>query len=144
MPQPPQREIPDASNNSHAPVDRSEWAKEYYQKNKNRIEAYRKTYHIEHREEILKRVREHYHNNRDKRLAYGKRWREANKDKMAAYKKTSNDKLRKNIYDAYGGAFCACCGENQQEFLSIDHINGNGNEHRRLTKTRGVRISTDG
>jgi len=32
---------------------------------------------------------------------------------------------------------CACCGEDHLEFLTIDHINGNGAEHRReIGKTR--------
>ena len=30
--------------------------------------------------------------------------------------------------------FCACCGEKHLEFLSIDHINGGGAEHRRQLK----------
>jgi hypothetical protein len=31
---------------------------------------------------------------------------------------------------AYGGK-CECCGESHHEFLGIDHVNGNGAEHRR-------------
>lgn len=30
----------------------------------------------------------------------------------------------------YGGA-CVCCGESQVEFLTLDHIDGSGNEDRR-------------
>jgi len=29
------------------------------------------------------------------------------------------------------GNKCACCGEEQPEFLSIDHIGGGGNAHRK-------------
>lgn len=29
----------------------------------------------------------------------------------------------------YGG--CVCCGEETKEFLTIDHVNGNGQEHRK-------------
>lgn len=36
------------------------------------------------------------------------------------------------VFEAYGGAFCKCCGEDYYEFLSIDHAEGNGAEHRRL------------
>ena len=32
---------------------------------------------------------------------------------------------------AYGGVSCRCCSENHIEFLTIDHINGGGGEHRR-------------
>lgn len=30
-----------------------------------------------------------------------------------------------------GSPECACCGETQPEFLSIDHVNGGGNQHRK-------------
>lgn len=32
---------------------------------------------------------------------------------------------------SYGGPQCACCGEDEFEFLAIDHVDGGGNEHRR-------------
>jgi len=39
-------------------------------------------------------------------------------------------KLKREMVDAYGGK-CACCGETQIEFLTIDHVNGNGAEERK-------------
>lgn len=38
------------------------------------------------------------------------------------------------MFEAYGGAFCACCGEAHIEFLSIDHINDDGAAHRKTFK----------
>jgi hypothetical protein len=35
------------------------------------------------------------------------------------------------MFQAYGGARCACCGETERTFLSIDHINNDGAAHRR-------------
>lgn len=32
---------------------------------------------------------------------------------------------------SYGANKCACCGENQRAFLSLDHIEGGGNQHRK-------------
>jgi hypothetical protein len=51
-------------------------------------------------------------------------------------KKESQERIRKQKIDVlihYGGdpPKCACCDENHIEFLTIDHINGNGAEHRR-------------
>jgi len=44
------------------------------------------------------------------------------------------------IFDAYGGAWCACCGEDTREFLTVDHIDGGGLRHRReLARTRDGR-----
>lgn len=41
-----------------------------------------------------------------------------------------SDRLKRETMDAYGGK-CSCCGEDNLEFLSIDHIRGDGAEHRR-------------
>lgn len=41
--------------------------------------------------------------------------------------------------DAYGGV-CACCGEHRIELLAIDHINGNGKEHRKQASGTGHRF----
>lgn len=45
--------------------------------------------------------------------------------------KVSQRKLKDAVFAAYGGYVCACCGEEGREFLSIDHINNDGAEHRR-------------
>lgn len=39
--------------------------------------------------------------------------------------------LKDEVYAAYGGYTCACCGEDEELFLSIDHINNDGAEHKR-------------
>ncbi len=40
--------------------------------------------------------------------------------------------LRKlEVFHAYGGPFCRCCGEAHLECLSIDHINNDGAAHRK-------------
>lgn len=38
-------------------------------------------------------------------------------------------KTRKQVIQGYGGV-CACCGESQQIFLSLDHVNSDGNKDR--------------
>ena len=45
-------------------------------------------------------------------------------------------KLKANTLLHYGGK-CACCGEEHHQFLTIDHINGGGNAHRKMLKVRG-------
>lgn len=58
------------------------------------------------------------------------------------WKKLTNKKRRKILikevffhYSQNGKISCACCGEDNLEFLTIDHINGNGNIHRKKIKS---------
>lgn len=39
-------------------------------------------------------------------------------------------RIKRETIDAYGGQ-CACCGEREIEFLTIDHVGGGGAEARR-------------
>lgn len=42
--------------------------------------------------------------------------------------------LKLLVMSKYGGAACKCCGETRIQFLQIDHIDGNGGEHRRTVR----------
>jgi hypothetical protein len=48
-------------------------------------------------------------------------------------RKKRNIRDKKNALEKYGGIppKCACCGECHLEFLTIDHMNGGGNVHRK-------------
>lgn len=39
-------------------------------------------------------------------------------------------RLKQEVFNAYGGCKCACCGETTLMFLTIDHINNDGKKHR--------------
>lgn len=62
-----------------------------------------------------------------------KSW-EKNKKKYKARKKIYEERrnriIREKVLNHYG-AECVCCGENRIEFLTIDHIDGGGNKHRK-------------
>lgn len=66
-----------------------------------------------------------------KEQARKKAYNAANKDKHARQAKEYRRKLFRDAMEAYGGVRCACCGETEWHFLSIDHINNDGAEHRR-------------
>lgn len=51
-------------------------------------------------------------------------------EKHAVHTRHYRDKLKKQVFDHYGNQ-CACCGEIEEKFLSIDHVNGGGNQHRK-------------
>jgi hypothetical protein len=49
-------------------------------------------------------------------------------------------KFKKLIIDSYGGV-CECCGESELDFLTIDHIEGNGSKHRKeIGDEKGLKI----
>lgn len=45
--------------------------------------------------------------------------------------------VRRRILEHYGGA-CACCGEAEEVFLVMDHIEDDGAEHRRATGYKSI------
>jgi hypothetical protein len=53
----------------------------------------------------------------------------------------SRQSLRKEIIAGYGG-LCECCGESNWEFLTIDHVNGDGSTHRKELMEQGTRLYT--
>jgi hypothetical protein len=56
-------------------------------------------------------------------------WGRHNTPKLSACSARYRAKLKRDILNHYG-VQCACCGEGRPEFLTIDHINGEGNKHR--------------
>lgn len=43
--------------------------------------------------------------------------------------------LKEKVYSVYGFV-CACCGETQSEFLTLDHVDNDGTAHRKLKNGR--------
>ena len=78
--------------------------------------------------------------NPEKRAANRRRWKNKNPDLVKASKARGRTKLKRNIFEYYGGTppICACCGEDLFEFLTIDHINGDGAAHRRELGTDAI------
>ena len=81
-------------------------------------------------ERILAKNRKWYQQNKDARRASIRAWHKANPEKTAKYSREALARARKRTLDHYGNE-CACCGEVGEQFLTIDHINGDGAAHRR-------------
>lgn len=64
----------------------------------------------------------HVHTSRD--------WNQINPAKHAAAGKEWRQSVRDKVFGYYGKN-CICCGESEPHFLSIDHIEGGGNRHRK-------------
>lgn len=65
---------------------------------------------------------------------YNKIYRVKHRKKTTTYNREYFRRIRKETIQHYGNK-CVCCGETQYEFLSFDHINGAGKQHRKLTGT---------
>lgn len=77
----------------------------------------------------------YYQRNREKQLAAAKEYLEKNREAAQAASNRRNKErwrdLKLKALRAYGGK-CVCCGEEGIEFLTIDHINNDGNELRKV------------
>lgn len=51
-------------------------------------------------------------------------------------RRQTNQKLKKEVFEAYGGGKCNCCGEAELRFLTLDHVNNDGNVHRRVNNMK--------
>jgi len=78
--------------------------------------------------------------NPEKRRAQRKRYEQANPDKVRALQtkgaQAYRRRVRAKVTAAYGGS-CACCGESEPLFLTIDHVENNGAEERRRMGSGG-------
>lgn len=61
-------------------------------------------------------------------------------EKFKEARRTWWRKLRAEMFAAYGSR-CSCCGEAEQRFLTLEHVNRDGNEHRARMKGRASAIS---
>lgn len=80
----------------------------------NNYQKYDKEYHVKHREA---------------RNARARAWNAAHPEIVKARAKGYLQKFKRMVLDHYGQR-CVCCGVEEEAFLTIDHINNNGKEHR--------------
>jgi len=52
------------------------------------------------------------------------------KDCCSRYNKSNRRRTRLKVIDGLGGK-CECCGEDREPFLTLDHINNDGAQHRK-------------
>ncbi len=77
--------------------------------------------------------------NPNRRKQITKRAEDKNPERTRQLKKYNfyrwKDLVVRQVMERYsnGPPKCACCGESERDFLSIDHVDGHGNEHRRRT-----------
>jgi hypothetical protein len=65
-----------------------------------------------------------------------KRWKKENPEKLKAQRRHHYANLKRDALEKYGTS-CICCGESDIRFLTMDHKNNDGAEHRRQTDKKG-------
>lgn len=73
----------------------------------------------------------HHQRNRDKRLAARREYYRSDPERWKAKERDRQQALKHEAFQAYGGYRCSCCGEEEPMFLCLDHVNNDGNQHRR-------------
>jgi ferric-dicitrate binding protein FerR (iron transport regulator) len=108
---------------------------------KNREAAAR--YRERNREKVSQRMREWREANREKSREHARNWRNrkiasSSPEEVVALRaiesaktKRNQDRCRQEVFEAYGGFKCACCGETERLFLSIDHVHNDGAQMRK-------------
>ena len=88
------------------------------------------------KEEELRNKREYYAKNRERLKEYQRQRRQQpeHKERQQKYTREWKDRTFKKILEHYGKV-CACCGESNQKFLTVDHINGGGTRQRKTHRT---------
>lgn len=110
-------------------------------------QAIRRARYKEANRDRMREVHRHWQqNNRDRLKAAQERWKAKNpglaKERAAEWYRENREMVRSQereryrsvkdqVYAAYGGYRCQCCGEAEPKFLSIDHVNNDGNLSRK-------------
>ena len=78
---------------------------------------------------------------RNKRRAAERKGNPAAIARHLALGKARNRRLTEEVLTAYGGR-CACCGETELAFLTLDHVDNSGAAHLRLRRASGEAMNT--
>lgn len=89
-------------------------------------------YHREWRKGLGVKYNQYIADNRKKKIE------KMTPDELVKFRKHESDKskrlssvLKNEVFEAYGGWKCACCGETERLFLTMDHMLNNGSQLRR-------------
>lgn len=109
--------------------ERKKYHAEWRKKNRKKWTAYSIKWRKAH-PESFKRVQDRWEHS-PKRLAYMAKWRKDNCQKIADLQRKRLLGYKRRIVDAYGGC-CACCKEREITFLTVEHLQKNGMDHRKI------------
>lgn len=117
---------------------RNAYAKKWREANPEKVLAANRKTVQKNRERINARNRRRYHEDGEAKRAYHRKWSREHRESEERRRRESSRRLREAAISAYGGK-CACCGEWRYEFLTIDHIYGDG-RHDRKNGRSGIQL----
>jgi hypothetical protein len=106
---------------------RAEYNQSYRQANADRVREHGRRWRAANAERIKENKRRYQQANAETIREYAREWAAANRDRIAARYRGWAADLKTAVFGYYGET-CACCGTTDQ--LCIDHINGDGKQHR--------------
>jgi hypothetical protein len=88
----------------------------------------------------LKRLsdQKYYQNNKLELFQRHLAWRKANSELYHQRLRENHRKLKREIFNIYGGCICANCKISDIDVLTIDHIQGGGTQHRKKLSGNGL------
>lgn len=107
-------------------MSKTEYFKAYRAAHREEINAKNKEYNAAHKEQISIRMKARYQSNKEQISARNK-----------ACRITQYAILKRSAFERYGNR-CACCGETESAFLTIDHVNNDGAKHRKEIGTTSL------
>lgn len=130
-------------------MPQTESQRRWYLENREEVKANARVYHHANRDAVLTSQKQRRERDIEAARAKSRAWKAANGERHRAssreYSRAHRDEIslkrraarrehKQRVLDAYGSE-CACCGESTFEFLTLDHIAGDGATHR---KTSGL------
>jgi hypothetical protein len=111
---------------------RAAWAKQHYADHAEEEKAKRRAYYAANRDVVNAKFRAYSR----AKYASDPEYRA----KQIAASRLAVAQLRREVFAHYGGdpPCCACCGEQEDAFLTLDHVNGGGGAHRQSPGSRGT------
>lgn len=123
------------------------YRKWYQELHKDEIKHQKHGYYVKHKQDIINKSVEYQRQHKITRRLYEKEyWNQhpealqAKRDRQITNRRRYATDVKLIVFKAYGGAFCTCCGENEFDFLELDHINGGGTRQRHTDKIAGNKL----
>lgn len=110
----------------------------YYAANREAALEHKRQYRIANTDIEREQDRRYYQANRETLRLKASRYRVGNQDAVRERLHERKIRLAEQVFGHYG-MVCACCGATER--LTIDHINGDGGEHRRKVFGRHARAA---